>query len=555
MMAATRRERGSRRPRTRLKKPVRKKAVARKPPGKGLSRQSAIDVFAQLSPDQVRSFIELLQADVEEQSAVDLFDRFLELCALGDEGHGECAEVASALIVVLDQLRIDINGGSAQARDAEREFLERLDEALETNAIPGPDIMLIGKLLSDAGWTPPETLREALVAALPFEGAATLDIDANGRELLESLVEETGNDEFAFQAELSSLLAAMPHTLAAHFLSGVTGFSNATLDLALVGFALHREAAIAEAALTALAATKGRSVDSLLVERLVRIRPWLPKERHASLDAAVRALRPRATAPTKRHADDLRRASLSICDGVGAHNIVFASRNGKAHSAFAVLIKPVGLTEILAMRDIRKSEVDNVIAGLRMSAHAVDGNLEGAAAVLEVALGDNLQSGSPPPYELVLIAERLGLGDLTPKVLSTEKLVDAVIGDAPPWLVDEAAQIAAHQIIAESAFADTWFEAGEAIEQLLSPIRGAKRREAAMLKRYLPARRDYWARVFAVSAFVMSRSTEKRPSPYTLDLALLARDLLSTKPTENLPILQQIAERTVEAFQHNDGLR
>ncbi len=195
--------------------------------------------------------------------------------------------------------------------------------------------MMIAKVLSDAGWRPPDSIKQATVARLqqsPSRVASGPRRDGeSSHNLTDSLLEslpDAGTDEFAIHSQLGSLLTAFPDEVAANILRSMVGNAVAEMDLALAGFALHRDSILANAALATLASISGRNVDSRLVERLVRMRPWLPETRLAALDAAVRALRPRTSPPVARPTGELRKVHITAFDGVGAQNIIMAIRNG-----------------------------------------------------------------------------------------------------------------------------------------------------------------------------------------------------------------------------------
>ena len=68
----------------------------------------------------------------------------------------------------------------------------------------------------------------------------------------------------------------------------------------------------------------------------------------------------------------------------------------------------------------------------------------------------------------------------------------------------------AHADILDSVFAYQWFEAGEALEDLLYPVKGSKQRVAKLMKAYLPERRAFWARQCAISALAMHNDKKTR---------------------------------------------
>src|SRR5208283_1952843 len=314
-------------------------------------------------------------------------------------------------IVVLDKVRIDGNGGLRQARDEREDILQMIDDAAESDQLQGVAAMSLSRILTEAGWPTPEVLKQAAVASLEqadFVPASPEQLKASLTSSLAELVEQVDGDGFALQAQLSSIMAAFPNETAAELLHVLASEAGGTLALAFVGFALHPDQKIAVFVLDGLAAISGRSVDSRLVERLVRMRTWVPEARRAAADAAVRALRPKVGAPVMTTADELRKIRMTVSDGSGGRSLVFATHKGRAHNAFAVLIKAQGVAEILCMDDIGKAEVDALFEQVKSSAASSDADLAGAQRMLGLALADNLAAGVADLGDLIRGLHLLG---------------------------------------------------------------------------------------------------------------------------------------------------
>ena len=100
--------------------------------------------------------------------------------------------------------------------------------------------------------------------------------------------------------------------------------------------------------------------------------------------------------------------------------------------------------------------------------------------------------------------------------------------------------------MAKSAAA--WFEAGEPVERLLRPIHGPNARARALLKGYLAQRREFWGRICAMTAFALSLGG-KPDRAQALNLARVGRDILAGVAVEKIPLMWQVAETTVLAFE------
>ena len=90
--------------------------------------------------------------------------------------------------------------------------------------------------------------------------------------------------------------------------------------------------------------------------------------------------------------------------------------------------------------------------------------------------------------------------------------------------------------------------AGEALADLLYPVKGSKQRVAKLMTAYLPERRLFWARQCAISALALRGDEKTRHSPWK-QLALVGRDIASDLPLDQIPLMKQVAEISVRAFE------
>ena len=99
---------------------------------------------------------------------------------------------------------------------------------------------------------------------------------------------------------------------------------------AAVGYILDPDADVCATVLAVLSdAGHDQAVSSISVERLVHMRPWLAEARRPGLDAAIRALRPKAAAPLPAARPELRAVLASMCDGAGAQSLFALVKRGQ----------------------------------------------------------------------------------------------------------------------------------------------------------------------------------------------------------------------------------
>jgi hypothetical protein len=185
-----------------------------------------------------------------------------------------------------------------------------------------------------------------------------------------------------------------------------------------------------------------------------------------------------------------------------------------------------------------------MVRQLKSSVPVMETDLAGITRMLGLAIADNSAFGNLPPFKLVEVVESLGLGPVHPDHSSP---MVGLLADLPPEQSNLTAVARAHIDIMDSEFKDQWFEAGEELEDLLYPIKGFNKRVAKVTKAYLPGR-IFWARLCAISALALRGNEKTHHSPWK-QLALVGRDIASDLPLEQIPLMKQVAETSVRAFE------
>jgi hypothetical protein len=481
---------------------------------------------------------------------VDLFAEYLDARASDHVDEDAQNELLADLVLELSELKVASNGGDPEAREKIQAIYDLLDNAIERHAVTPADLMLTGKIFADAGWAVPDSLTQAMAEALQTAPPGTQAVSEN--DIVSSLLEiagQAGQNPFDIYEHVSSLLASLPSEAGGMLLHALMAGKSAVIAQAVAGFVLHPNAVLAQAAADALAASaKTTPVESSSIERLVRLRPWLPPARQAHLDATIRAMRLNALPPSKTELPKLIKCYVSVCDGSGTQSLFVTQRAGARYQVATVMTKPAGVADAMVLADLSKSEIDNMVRQMKSSILTVETDVAGIARMLGLAIAGNFTSGNPPPFKLVEVAESLSLGPVHPDPASPVEIIAELLSDVPPEQQDAAAVARAHADMLDSEFKYQWFDAGEAIEDLLYPVRDFKQRVATLMKDYLPERRSFWARQCAISALAL-RGDEKARHSLWKQLALVGRDIASDVPIDRIPLMKQVAEISVEAFE------
>ncbi len=509
---------------------------------------SIADLLDSLGPeDRERLRAALVDRTTAEVEMLDLVEDLLQrLEAPGNHEIADDEALIDAVVSGLAQLGVDSNGGDPEARKAVAAVLEKLDAALAADRFDAASLVLIAKILSDARWAVPVRLKNKLVEALdaaPPAEPSEFDLASALRQIADA----AGDDAFAAYEALNSVLSAFPSDAAARMVGVLSAGRAPVLLQTLAGFVLHADSALALAAVAALrGAAAAQPIESALVERLVRMRPWLTSDRQGPLDEAIRALRAHALPPRDAVWLTPVRGFVMACDGTGSAGALATLKGPRIWSFAAAMTGPGGVADVIGLDRARKADVEATVRGLRENVVTAETDAAAVGRYLQLCLGEGLQARNAPPFRLVGFVESLGLGTLMPRALSPGDLVAEILAGEEDVSPQALAQ--AHQDAARSELAASWFEAGEAVERLLKPVRGAKARARAVMGGHLSARREFWARVCAMSAFALSLDPVAHMG-LGRSLALVGRDLAAGEPFDDMPLMRRIAETTVFAFE------
>ena len=461
---------------------------------------------------------------------------------------------AFMLEAALGTLRLQASGGDIGADHAIAEVRKRLDYALPKGGVAPDVLMLVARAFARAELDPGRALQEAMMSAMeaqsPPAALSPEDISDHFAELAATL----DNDPFAIYAELATTAAAFPAEHHAAMAGALAISDSEAVREAALGFAFSSDPEVSSAALVAVSQQgRGRLVSSKVVDRLVRMRPWLSETRRANIDTAIRALRPKTAPPLPIEQWEIRKVLASLCDGAGAQSLFALAKRGRRFMLASLLMKTeVGVADAWVRDGMTKAEADVLITQIVAEAEAVEVSIGLLEQRLADALAINVARDVPPPFGLLQVAETLGLGPLHPEGISPLEIVEALIADQPAERTDTTAALAAHRASVkwEQEFETlaSWFEAGEAVERLLQPLRTRKRRIEAVSTQLLPTRRTFWAERCAWMAATLKEASDEGDHIWR-EFALVARDLAGERPLEAIPLAARIAVATVEAFE------
>jgi hypothetical protein len=446
------------------------------------------------------------------------------------------------LSATLECLRLDMNGGRREARESLEFTSDYLAGAVERGGVEPNVLVEIGRAFAFARIPPPEAVRRTL-GALTDERVHGEARPTGSPDDMPDIFAGLGDDCFAIHDELLASSAAYPQKHRFAIAAGLAKSASAGARAAAVGFLLDEDAELA--GMLAMFLTEkcaDKPVDSRTVERLIRLRPWLTPARQPPIDAALKVLRKRALPPSPTAASVIETSLVTPVDGAGAQSLFVLVKQGRKLALSSVLVKlEYGIVDAWALPDLTRKRAQEMLDQIRMEAGALPVSLAYVEARIADALTCNLGK-APPPFGLIQALEAFGAGTMIPEAIDPAAMLAGLTqAHACP-----SATGAAIERTFTDPILDTWFEAGEGVDVLLSPIRGRKKRVAALLKEYLPACRAAWMTRLAWTARAMCEANPQDPRWSVL--AQTAQQLAAGAAPAEIALMQMIAERSVDAY-------
>ncbi|MEI9985292.1 MAG: hypothetical protein WDN69_20110 [Aliidongia sp.] len=458
----------------------------------------------------------------------------------------------------LDVLRFGIERGYSNSIEVVAEARTRVAALANAGEIDPGTTMLILRIFAGAKLDPGEELQALMGAAMERAPSPVSAGKTDTDRMLAGMVKDCGGDIFAFHALLAEQAAAFPEKGRAGIAAALLEASEPTLRGAALGWLLQPAATTRRdtAALLLQAATAGQ-LDSVSLRRLIAMRNWLPEDERPAVDSVIRTLRRKGVEPAPVTPPELRSVLISASDGSGAQSVFVMIKDGRKQTMAALLLKRgIGVRDAWVRTGFSKAEADGLRRRMASEAACFDGTMDYAKASLAQALAENRDSGILPPFGLVDVIERIGLGTVNPEHIPVEDLVARLLADLPAECVNAksvADALAASALWQEAVpFADSWFEDDAGVAALLDGKRlSAKRRAALILEQFLPGRRRRWADMLAWTAFALQQ--DEAAGDAWIDFALVARELLSDRALAKIPLMSSIAAMTVEAWQYRQS--
>ncbi len=486
---------------------MKKSAAKRKTPASKTKKKRSNPLDRLLSDADVDLIRRLLldAESIEKRSAEDMVGEFLTADPTDIDDMPD-PEAMSELSEELDRLRIDANGGDAEARETLKRARDMIDKAARQDDIHPGILMILGRLFAgshvDIGDAARASMGRMVGAGLFHEPG-----DEAYHKLVRPLLNDLSGDDFSLHEEIRGLFAIFPSDFTARLVEALAADSADRARRSAVGFLLDVDDSTALAAIRGLAASAARGgLDDVARRRIDLIRGWLPSARRQRLDEAL----PLASGPPARAVAQIVKTSASACDGSGAASLIATVKRGARFDVVALMTKSSGIADAIVLEGLPKAEAAEVEIGARGAMPSAKTPHETWLQLVRLALGRNLATGTPPPFEFVRAMETIGVETLAPDLSTPAETLDSLLADVVDR--DDAAAVrTAHESVIDCNAVDKWFEAGEAVENVLRPTGAVEEGAQALLEIYLPGRRAFWASQCALTALALREASPPEP--------------------------------------------
>ena len=451
----------------------------------------------------------------------------------------------------LEMLRNAIERGDIVIVGLVERLRTLLLEAGRQERISPPVLLIVLHQFASARLDIGDTLREQMNRMMEQDTEAQAAVArGEANHYFAQMAEDFGNDSFAIHTYLDESLETLPEGMQAglvmaSFCEDVPAIREASLGFLLSSSQLARDKLIELLTLD----TPDNVVSATMLRRMIAIRNWLPDSERAGLDVAVKTARAKGV----RCAPMAKRKIVSVLasgvDGSGSLTVLAIVRDGRRYALAGLLTKQgLGIRDAWVRRGLKRAELREILNHIADQINFAPSSPDYLATVLRQGLATNLERGDLPPFGALDVAEACGLADINPADLSVEALVAKCIAEIDPahlsapalktTLRESRDWLDSHSIL------ETWFE--DDVSKHFGGKRSARKKQiAVLLAGPLQARRRRWAELCAW----MAQSLKYQDNADWQGFAVVARELLGTRPLDEIGLMTSVATTTLEVME------
>ncbi|MFO7857781.1 MAG: UPF0149 family protein [Ectothiorhodospiraceae bacterium] len=478
-----------------------------------------------------------------------------------DEAPDEEPPEGQLLEILLDEAR----RAGEDDRPEGSSFRDAADHACQAMAIGATTtngLIRLARAYNRAGLAAPAAATTAQAQHLDAETAASGASPDETREALAAhlnqAIAEAGDDLYQVYSRISEALAGIPDHGGAAFIHEIARWSDRRISSLCTYWVLDPRAELARAAAEALSemATAGE-LDDGAAGRLAWVRNALPEGalREVVTTALETYRSDNRTWPGLRTAGEPDVAFMSVPDGAGVQLVAIGERRDGDSRWSLILVKAGhGIRDAYTRSGFSGDEEAAFLEQLFASSDLCEVSMTAVDTLLAAAVAENQGTNHNPPPGLLDVARATGLRELRPQrrscadwlsLLDPAGELDRLTANKRGRLINQSGEWI-DQILAP----DFWFEDNASVREILA-AGGSNSSLQQRLRAYLDERRGWWAELFLRGALA---TAETGPDGLSRSMTVTARALLEGRPIRRIPIMEQIAEATLQAYSEGDAI-
>jgi hypothetical protein len=446
------------------------------------------------------------------------------------------------------------------------QYQEHVKDLAEAQALDNhEDLFSLVTALGHAKVPVKPELSEALMTAgpsLPDSMPPEHALDLAVRPLIDELASNL-TTPFEVMEALSETASVTPPALRCFMAHELALSQHAVLRDAVPLMLLDANAEVRQAA--ALALDQIAAPDTLSpvsLRRAIALRNWIPEADRAALDQAIRKARLKGVQPAQWEPPPELALRASSIDGSGAQSMLCASRSGKSGLFAGMLLKlGFGIRDAWCNLDMMRREIASMVANAQREMVVPEVERSYIDAVVQHGIALGVAAGHLPDPALLEIAEAVNGADWKDRAIDAAAGTDRLFGELSAEQSSAGAVAASLRRslawMREDALWDSWFEDDAEVREAIAAAKQLDAGAAArlLLEGVMDGRRDVWAERFLLTALWARAVKAGQPPPLGRaaraitwrDLAVLAHEVRSARTLGDVPVMAEVAERTVIA--------
>jgi hypothetical protein len=450
----------------------------------------------------------------------------------------------------LERLRYKVDCNDAATLTLVDRLRQHLIAGGEAGRITPAILLLVLHQFSGAKLEIGDDLRALMQTLMEKDSEARAAVERGaGADHFARMVEQFGGDPFAIHANLDEILDAMPEDARASMVMATFAEREPALREAAIGFLLNTSPEVRGKLIDLLERVSPHGlVSPTMFRRMIALRNWLPAGDRTGLDQAIKSARKAAIACAPWPRSVVRQVLSSGVDGSGAFTVLaIAEEAGKPFVAGLLVKQGCGVRDAWVRRNVSNAELQDIVGQIASEIDLAETSLDYIKVVCCHALAINLETGHLAPFGLLDCAEVIGLADLNPEVLPVDMLVADLIAEVEEKRLTAAAVSRTLRQSAgwldEHSTLQTWFEDDANIARAIGTHRAPRNKQmAVLLAGPMQARRRRWAELAAWMALALKH---RREAADWQGFAIVARELLATRPLDEIGLMRAIADTTL----------